>query len=103
MAAYVTGRVLSVEAHPGADRIWLARVETGDGPARQIVFGGVPGAVTPGCLVPVLLPGMRTADGRRVRARTYRGARSEGILCSAAEAGLGPGDDRVHVLAEEEA
>jgi phenylalanyl-tRNA synthetase beta chain len=93
---WVPGRVVGVRPHPSADRIWLADVDAGDGRIRQVVFGGVP-VVTAGCLVPVVLPGMR-AGGRKLRVRRYRGERSEGMLCSAAEAGLGAEDDRVLVL-----
>jgi len=79
-----------VRDHPNAQRIWLARVDLGDGQwPVQIIFGGEY-KVRPGESVAVAKPGVRTYvssdDGRlrrkRMRKRNYRGQPSHGMFCS---------------------
>jgi tRNA-binding EMAP/Myf-like protein len=101
------GRVLHVDDHPNAQRIWLAQVDLGNGsPPVQIVFGGQY-KVRPGELVPVARPGLRavTLDGqasprtRKMRRRNYRGESSHGMFCSLDELGwFVGGPDEVAVL-----
>ncbi len=91
----VPGTVLAVHPHPRGELIWLADVEAGD-TIRRIVFGGVP-VVEPGHVVPVALPGA-VVNGKKIRKRNYRGQASDGMLCSAFEAGLGTETDRVFIL-----
>ena len=104
----VVGRVLEVNDHPHADRIWLAVVDLGVGPMTQIVFGGQY-KVKSGDLVPVALPGARTVVRlpgqlsvlrvKKIRRRRYRGEQSNGMLCSLDELGwLVGGPDEVAVL-----
>jgi tRNA-binding EMAP/Myf-like protein len=81
----VVGCIVEVEDHPNADRLWLAVVDIGDRKLR-IVFGGQY-RCQPGDLVPVAPPGARLSTGRRMRTRTYRGQRSQGMLCSSNELG----------------
>lgn len=95
---YIRGTVLAVRPHPRGEHIWLADVRVSD-IVRRIVWGGVP-VVREGCIVPVLLPGMRDISGKKVRRRRYRGEVSDGILCSAAEAGIGPEADRVFIFCD---
>lgn len=97
MNLIVPGTVLAVREHPQGDYIWLADVEAG-GRVRQIVFGGIP-VVTPGAVVPVALPGARV-NGKKIRKKRFRGEVSDGMFCSAAEAGLGQETDRVLILEE---
>jgi phenylalanyl-tRNA synthetase beta chain len=80
------GRVLSVDAHPAAERLRVCRVDTG----REIVpvVCGAPN-VQAGVLAPVALPGTVMPDGTVLAADVIRGQRSEGMLCSAAELALG--------------
>ena len=101
------GRATRVRVHPHGDYIWLTDVDLGDGtPAMQIVFGGER-RIKEGDLVPVAPPGARVVlscerYGRRVRkmrARSYRGQRSNGMLCSLDELGwLTGGPNEVAVL-----
>ena len=83
----VVGRVLSVEAHPAADRLTVCQVDTGRG--TFTVVCGAPN-VAPGLLAPVALPGTVMPNGAVLEAGLIRGQRSDGMLCSAAELGLGP-------------
>ena len=98
------GEVVEVARHPNAQKIWLAKVQPGISQGSvQIVFGGLR-ELRAGDLVPVALPGTHvTVLGRdtpkKMRARTYRGERSHGMLCSLRELGWVPaGLDEVAVL-----
>jgi tRNA-binding EMAP/Myf-like protein len=101
------GRVLHVNDHPNGQKIWLARVDLGDGSSPvQIVFGGQY-KVRPGELVPVARPGLRAVlldrkagpRTRKMRRRNYRGESSHGMFCSLDELGwFVGGPDEVVIL-----
>jgi hypothetical protein len=99
----VVGEVHRVRPHPQGDFIWLAEVCLGDcADQLQIVFGG-DRKLSGGELVPVAPPGSLTLDEsqrrRKMRARNYRGQRSQGMLCSLDELGwLRHGPNEVAVL-----
>ena len=80
----VVGEVLSVEKHPGADRLSVCRVNVGVAPLTIVC--GAPnvraGSRVPTALVGAKLPGMEIA------ATSVRGVESQGMLCSARELGL---------------
>ena len=93
----VVARVEHVEPHPGADRLSLCRVTTG-GDSLQVVCGApnvAAGRMYPFAPVGALLPG-----GTKIGAVTIRGKRSEGMLCSERELGLG--GDHAGILELEE-
>jgi phenylalanyl-tRNA synthetase beta chain len=90
----VVGRVVTVRDHPNGAEIWLADVDLGDGGGyAQIVFGGLGKVVQPGSLVPVAPPGswipapLKSSGRMKMRARSFRGQFSYGMLCSLAELG----------------
>lgn len=90
----VVGRVINVRDHPNGTEIWLADVDLGDGgDYAQIVFGGLGKVVQPGSLVPVAPPGswipdpLKSSGRKKMRARSFRGQFSYGMLCSLAELG----------------
>lgn len=87
------GRVEAVEPHPNADRLRLCRVTVGAEP-QDIVCGAW--NFEAGAIVPVSLPGAVLAGGLEVGVRSLRGVESHGMICSAAELGLG--DDRTGIL-----
>ena len=96
----VAGRVASVEPIPNSDRVRLARVDIGTGSFLTIVFGGEY-EVAQGDLVPVAPPGSWVPGPRglrnqpvKMRRRTFRGQRSEGMLCSLLELGWAKTRDR---------
>lgn len=94
----VSGRVLEVADHPHADRLWQCQVDIGGGHKLGIVFGGTY-RVRPGDNVPVAPPGARLSSGKKMRTRSYRGRRSEGMLCSLDELGWAVGGpDAVAIL-----
>lgn len=94
LAGVLVGRAVAVRPHPDADRLRLVDIDTGSGTVR-VVCGAA--NVTPGMTVPWAAPGARLPGGIRLEARSIRGQRSEGMLCSAAE--LGIGDDHRGILA----
>src|SRR5262245_50698022 len=92
----VVGRLLSVERHPNADKLWLTSVDVGgDGPL-QIVCGA--DNISPGDLVPVALVGAMLPGDRRIERSKIRGVESQGMLCSAIELGLGDDAAGIHLL-----
>jgi phenylalanyl-tRNA synthetase beta chain len=97
----VIGRVLDVRRHPNADTLWLARVDVGEaGGELEIVCGAQnleAGQLVPTALVGALLPGNRRIERTRIR-----GEVSHGMLCSAAELGLGTDADGIHILGHDD-
>ena len=92
----VVGRLLGVERHPNADKLWLTSVDVGgDGPL-QIVCGA--DNISPGDLVPVALVGAVLPGDRRIERSKIRGVESQGMLCSAIELGLGEDAEGIHLL-----
>ncbi len=83
----VAARIAAVAAHPAADRLRICRVEAGGGQVDDIVCGAPNAAV--GLIVPLARPGAVLPDGRSIGEATVRGVVSHGMLCSAAELGLG--------------
>jgi len=96
----VVGRLLSVEPHPNADKLWLTSVDAGAGAPLQIVCGADNIAV--GDLVPVALVGSSLPGGRRIERSKIRGVESQGMLCSAIELGLGDDAEGIHILGDGE-
>ncbi len=82
----VVARVEEVRPHPNADRLRLCTVNAG-GDRLQVVCGApnvVAGRFYPFAPIGAILPG-----GIEIRKAKIRGEYSEGMLCSAAELGLG--------------
>jgi phenylalanyl-tRNA synthetase beta chain len=92
----VVGRLLYVERHPNADKLWLTGVDVGSGEPLQIVCGADNIAV--GDLVPVALVGSVLPGERRIERSKIRGVESQGMLCSAIELGLGDDAEGIHIL-----
>jgi phenylalanyl-tRNA synthetase beta chain len=89
VAGMVVARVDSVEPHPQADRLRVCRVLAGGEPLQVVC--GAPN-VRAGGVYPFAPVGAKLPDGTRIRAASLRGVRSEGMLCSARELGLGDDD-----------
>jgi phenylalanyl-tRNA synthetase beta chain len=97
----VVGRVLEVRRHPNADTLWLTRVDVGDaGGELEIVCGAQNLEV--GQLVPTALVGAVLPGDRRIERTRIRGEVSHGMLCSAAELGLGTDADGIHILGRDD-
>lgn len=83
----VVGRVLTVQAHPAADRLRVCTVDDGSGTALDIVCGAPNVAV--GMCVPLARIGAELPGGLKIKQAKLRGVESQGMLCSASELGIG--------------
>ena len=91
----IVGRVEEVGSHPKADKLKICRVDTGE--RRLTVVCGAPN-VRAGMVSPLALPGTVLPSGARLENSVIRGERSEGMLCSDAELGLGDDPGGIMVL-----
>ena len=90
-----SARIVEVLAHPNADKLRLADVDTGDGIVRVVC--GAPN-IEPGMVVPLATVGATLPGGIELaKAQDPRRDRRDGMLCSARELGLG--DDHAGILA----
>ena len=91
------GRVVSIEELTGFKKpIRACLVDVGDDQEREIVCGASNFAV--GDLVVVALPGTTLPGGFAITARETYGRNSDGMICSAAELGLGADHSGILVL-----
>ncbi len=81
----VVAEVLSVEAHPDADKLRVCQVSAGEGDPLQIVCGAP--NVRAGMKAPLATIGGRVGD-MKIKKAKLRGVPSHGMLCSARELGL---------------
>ncbi len=81
-------RIDRVSPHPNADRLSVCEVTAGPDGGPVTVVCGAPNAAA-GRVVPLARPGAVLADGDILEQSVIRGVASEGMLCSAAELGLG--------------
>ncbi len=93
----VTARVLEVEPHPNADKLRLARVDTGSG--QEVIVCGAPN-LRQGMVSALALVGAVLGEGMEVKAAKIRGVESRGMLCSERELGLS--DDHSGIMALEQ-
>ncbi|WP_419895899.1 phenylalanine--tRNA ligase subunit beta [Roseomonas sp. USHLN139] len=94
LAPFRIAHVIEAVQHPNADRLRACKVDVGDGVIRSVVCGapnartgmkavlGLPGAVVP-------------ANGMVLKVGEIRGVKSEGMMCSARELGLGEDHDGI--------
>ncbi len=99
LAPFRTARIVNAVQHPNADRLRVCSVDTGlDGAPPVQVVCGAPNARTgisvifapPGTLIP--------GSGITIKAGEIRGERSDGMLCSLRELGLGLEHDGIAEL-----
>ena len=82
----VVAEVLSVEAHPDADKLRVCQVAAGDDEPLQIVCGAP--NVRAGMKAPLATVGGRMPGDMKIKKAKLRGIVSHGMLCSARELGL---------------
>lgn len=92
----VIGKIITVEAHPNADRLKLTLVDVGE---KLKIVCGAPN-IEPGQFVPVALVGAQLPNGEVIQQATIRGVDSFGMLCAADELGLGTDHSGVMVFSE---
>ena len=93
----VVAEVTGLRPHPNADKLQLATVTTGS--AAVEVVTGAPN-LSVGDRVPLARTGARLG-ARRIEAQTFRGIKSEGMLCSPIELGLGEDASGILILDQE--
>ena len=82
----VVGKLLSVEKHPDADKLFVCSVDVGQDEPVQIVTGAT--NVKAGDIVPVALNNSVVHGGKKITKGKLRGVESCGMLCSLEELGL---------------
>lgn len=90
----VVGKIMSVEAHPNADRLRIAMVDTGE---RLQIVCGAPN-IAAGQLVPVATVGTTLPNGATITKAIIRGVESFGMLCASDELGLGSDHSGIKIL-----
>lgn len=95
----LVGKVLTVAAHPDADKVRVTTVDVGTGEPYQIICGAW--NFDAGAVVPVALPGAVLPGGFEIGTRAIRGVESNGMICSEQELGLGEDHDGIMVLADD--
>src|SRR6266550_2857995 len=83
----IVSEITASSRHPNADRLTVCEVDDGSSTKRQIVCGATNYKV--GDKVPLALPGAKLPNGTEIRNSKLRGVRSEGMLSSPIELGLG--------------
>lgn len=89
----VFGVVREVRKHPRADRLSLCTVDVGAGEPLGIVCGAP--NVRAGLNVAVAMHGAVLKDGFKIKRTKIRGERSEGMICSEIELGIGDDADGI--------
>ena len=95
----VVGHILEKGQHPGADRLSLCQVATGDGVVHQIVCGAQNHKA--GDNVVVALPGAVLPGDFAIKLSKIRGVESAGMLCSEKELGLKVEGEGILILPKE--
>ena len=73
-----TGRILSIDPHPNADRLTVCSVTTGGSDPVQIVTGAT--NISVGDVVPVAVEGAKLANGLTIKKSKLRGVESRGMM-----------------------
>ena len=94
LASIVVARVVEEGPHPDSDHLHVTKVDAGTGELLDVVCGAP--NVTAGKLYPFAMSGTVMPSGLKIEKRKFRGAVSNGMICSAKELGLG--DDHEGVM-----
>lgn len=92
----VVGQIVEKVRHPEADKLWVTKVDVGDGEPRQIVCGAQ--NFEAGDKVPVALVGAVLPGDFAIKKAKLRGVTSEGMNCSARELQLGDDHNGLMIL-----
>jgi phenylalanyl-tRNA synthetase beta chain len=91
----VVGRVISVDAHPDADKLRVCEVNVGE--KLLTIVCGAPN-VAAGQYVPVAQVGAKLPGGLEIKEAALRGIQSSGMICSSTELGLPATGEGIMVL-----
>lgn len=95
LSKVIVGQIKEVKPHPNADKLRLAYVDTGKGKLLEIVCGAP--NIQAGQKVPVALLG-GSVPGMKIEPREIRGVKSQGMLCSQRELGIGDDHSGIFIL-----
>src|SRR5207249_7839916 len=95
------GRIAELAKHPGADKLQLATVEYGEGRRKTVVTGAT--NLKPGSIVAYGEVGAEYLDGHSgermvMKPKDMRGIKSEGMVLSEKELGIGEDHDGILLL-----
>ncbi|MBI2877854.1 MAG: phenylalanine--tRNA ligase subunit beta [Candidatus Tectomicrobia bacterium] len=96
----VVGEILEIQPHGQVESLKLCRVDVHDGRGWLEIVCGAPN-LSPGDRVPVALPGAVLEGNVEIRVAQIKGRRSEGMICSQTELGLGEGAYGAMILPQE--
>ncbi len=102
LAGFVTGKVITCEQHPNADKLHITTVDVGKESLLNVVCGAPNVAV--GQKVIVALEGAIIYKGDesfKINRSKIRGEVSEGMICAEDELGIGESHDGILVLPED--
>src|SRR5258706_4545885 len=96
-----TARIEKLAKHPNADKLLLATVDYGAGAPKTVVTGAT--NLTEGAVVPYADEGATIIDGHTgeraiLRGKPMRGIKSEGMVLSRKELGLGDDHEGIYIL-----
>ena len=95
----VVGRVRGTSKHPELTKLTIVTLDIGGG--KEVVIATAATNVTEGVLVPAVLPGGMVHGGKEIGFADFKGVKSEGMLCSIEELGIGSDADGILLLSEE--
>jgi phenylalanyl-tRNA synthetase beta chain len=93
----LVARIVEVRSHPNADRLSLCQVDTGTDIVQVVC--GAPNAAE-GVLAPLILPGKKLPDGKKMKESRIRGEISKGMLLAEDEMGLTDDHSGIMILPE---
>ncbi len=96
LSGITVGHVVERAQHPDADRLSVCKVDLGDGEPVDIVCGAP--NIAAGQKVAVATHGTTLPGGLKIKRSKIRGVRSNGMICSRQELGLGEDHDGILVL-----
>jgi len=85
----VVGKLISLEKHPDADKLWVTQADIGT-EVLQIITGA--DNLKVGDVIPVAVHGSTLANGLKIKKGKMRGLDSNGMLCSIDELGYTQAD-----------
>ena len=95
----IAAKIVECVPHPDSDHLHVLKVDDGSGKLRQVVCGAPNARV--GLISALAVPGCKIGD-MVIQPGKLRGVESNGMMCSAAEMGIGTDDDGIIELDEKQ-
>ena len=101
MEGFVTGKVITCEKHPNANKLSLTTVDTGESNLLHIVCGAPNVASGQSVIVATIGATVHLSDDSfKIKKSKIRGELSEGMICAEDELGIGTSHDGILVLSD---